>query len=87
MAGVCRRQQGQYYKELVRQVKFIIPALMTGNPTLRKLRDAAAMLNAPLLLVLDIFSWTTPAKDIKALIIWWDITAPARRFWSIRGRG
>jgi hypothetical protein len=44
-------QRGKYYKEIIRRVLFINPSLLTGNPTLKKLRDAAAMLHAPLLLV------------------------------------
>ncbi|MFA5865874.1 MAG: hypothetical protein WC975_14475 [Phycisphaerae bacterium] len=44
-------QRGKFYKGIVRRVLFINPSLLTGNPTLKKLRDAAAMLHAPLLLV------------------------------------
>jgi len=43
--------RGRNYKTIISRVKVINPSLLIGNPTLRKLRDAAAQLNAPLLLV------------------------------------
>jgi hypothetical protein len=43
--------RGVNYKTIISRVKVINPSLLSGNPTLRKLRDAAALLNAPLLLV------------------------------------
>ncbi len=43
--------RGIRHKIIISRIKVINPSLLSGNPTLRKLRDAAALLNAPLLLV------------------------------------
>lgn len=42
---------GNRHRRIVRDVRIINPALVNGNPSLRKLRDAAVLFRAPLLLV------------------------------------
>ncbi len=44
-------QPEAYQRQLIAQVQIISPSLLTGNPSIKKLRNAAAMLHAPLLLV------------------------------------
>ena len=46
-----RNVAGVHHRRVVSRVQIISPALLNGNPSLRKLRDAAALFRAPLLLV------------------------------------
>jgi hypothetical protein len=46
-----KKLSGEHHSRLIAQVRIISPALLNGNPSLRKLRDAAAVFRAPILLV------------------------------------
>ncbi len=46
-----KKLDSQTHHQIVRRIQFINPSLLRGNPSLKKLRQAATMLHAPLLLV------------------------------------
>jgi len=46
-----RKVQGRNFNTVIRRIQYIRPGMLTGRPTLSKLRAAAARLHAPLLLV------------------------------------